>query len=482
MSPVKARPCARSFYQRHISVGIFVALLGVLDLTVVAVTGAVANWVHFDTLSIAGPRGFVIVLAVLIASFAFRYTKLHDRAALANPIAQIRRTITAMLIAAFVVFAVCYATNTLETVSRLWLGIWLLAAFLTLALSRPAVAGLYVMLEKAGAFSKRFAVFSTVSELDWLQEFLDRWNTNMSPSDTIEGVFLDYPELASERGFQSVNLVKGSVDDFLAWNKSHRVDSAIAVMSAANSRQVEPVLQKLRAISLNVDLVASRTDQEWAQCEIGKLAGLPATRIMTQPLNGGQFVLKRTMDVMIAGIALLLFAPLMLAIVIAIKISSPGPVIFRQDRHGFNNSIFQVLKFRTMHHTKEVRLDLTQARRNDPRVTRLGALLRKTSMDELPQLFNVLRGDMSIVGPRPHAVEHNNMFAEHIDGYSARHRALPGITGWAQVHGLRGETRTLEEMRQRVEYDLFYVEHWSLALDFKIMIMTFGCLVDSNAY
>lgn len=482
MSHVEAGLGVTSFRQRHASVGVFVVCLEIIDLTIIAATGLIANWFRFETWSFAGARGLLVILAVLVAYFVFKRIKLHDLSVLSNPFTQMRRSATAILLLAFVILAIGYATKTSEAISRLWMGGWLLGAYLALVLSRPAVAGLYRRLERAGVFLRRFVVFSTVAELDALQNFLDRWAKIALPSDTIVGVFLDHPDLAAKKGFRSQHLVKGAIDDFLEWSGNQRVDRAIAVVSPVDSKSMEPMLQKIRSVSLDLDLVAGQVDETWARREVGKIAGLPVIRIMTRPLDTGQFVLKRMEDLMIAGLALLFLGPLLLLITLAIKLDSPGPVLFRQVRHGFNNRPFYVLKFRTMYHTKKVLSDLSQARRNDPRVTRLGALLRKSSLDELPQLFNVLRGDMSIVGPRPHAVEHNDMYAQQIDAYLARHRIKPGITGWAQVNGLRGETNTLDKMHKRVEYDLFYVDHWSLTFDLKIIIMTIPCLVRYTAY
>jgi exopolysaccharide biosynthesis polyprenyl glycosylphosphotransferase len=181
-------------------------------------------------------------------------------------------------------------------------------------------------------------------------------------------------------------------------------------------------------------------------------------------------------------VVLTIAAPAMLLIAIAIRLDSPGPALYRQQRFGFNGNRFAVLKFRTMVASAGDQAP-AQARRGDPRVTRVGGLLRRTSLDELPQLLNVLRGDMSLVGPRPHAVSHNEYYAGLIDGYLARHRVKPGITGWAQVNGLRGETDTLEKMERRVEHDLHYIDNWSLLLDLEILVRTiFVGFVHRNAY
>jgi lipopolysaccharide/colanic/teichoic acid biosynthesis glycosyltransferase len=178
-----------------------------------------------------------------------------------------------------------------------------------------------------------------------------------------------------------------------------------------------------------------------------------------------------------------MIAPVMLLIAIAVKLDSPGPVFFRQRRYGFNNQLIEVLKFRTMYNHHRDELGERLASRNDPRVSRVGALLRKTSLDELPQFINVLRGEMSIVGPRPHALMAKAAGVPYQDAvreYAARHRVKPGITGWAQVNGWRGETETLEQIRKRVEHDLYYIENWSLRLDLKIIFLTVFAVISGR--
>jgi Undecaprenyl-phosphate glucose phosphotransferase len=185
-------------------------------------------------------------------------------------------------------------------------------------------------------------------------------------------------------------------------------------------------------------------------------------------------VVKTIEDRVLASLILVAIAPVMAAVAIGIKLTSPGPVFFKQKRYGFNNEIIEVFKFRSMH-VARCSADtgpVAQARKDDDRITPFGRFLRRTSLDELPQFINVVRGDMSIVGPRPHAVAHNEQYAKLIDEYLARHKVKPGITGWAQVNGLRGETDTLDKMERRVQFDLHYIENWSLALDLRIILMT----------
>jgi exopolysaccharide biosynthesis polyprenyl glycosylphosphotransferase len=200
------------------------------------------------------------------------------------------------------------------------------------------------------------------------------------------------------------------------------------------------------------------------------------------PRTWSQRFIKRVFDIVLGSIALLAFMPLFLITAIGIKIDSPGPILFRQRRRGFNGRPFQIFKFRTMY-VQEDGDNIVAAQRNDARVTRIGNWLRRTSIDELPQLLNVLRGTMSIVGPRPHALAHDNEFENLLDKYAYRHHVKPGLTGWAQVNGYRGEMRTIADIEERVKYDLWYIDNWSLATDIRILFMTVTEVVDGkNAY
>src|SRR5690606_32379061 len=215
---------------------------------------------------------------------------------------------------------------------------------------------------------------------------------------------------------------------------------------------------------------------------ITEVAGLPVLNLSATPMEGVNGLLKALEDRVLAALILLLIWPVMVAIAIGIKLSSPGPVIFKQHRYGLRGNKIEVWKFRTMT-VCENDDNVTQAKRNDPRVTRFGAFLRRTSLDELPQLFNVLQGRMSLVGPRPHAVAHNEQYRKLIGRYMLRHTVKPGITGLAQINGWRGETDSLDKMQKRVEYDLYYIENWSLWLDLKIIFLTlFKGLRHPNAY
>lgn len=201
------------------------------------------------------------------------------------------------------------------------------------------------------------------------------------------------------------------------------------------------------------------------------LGNIPLVVINDHPFYGGWWFLKKVEDLVLGTLILLLISPLLVLIALAVKFTSPGPILFKQRRHGLNGEVIKVLKFRTMTALDDGDVVL-QATKNDARITPIGKFLRRTSLDELPQFFNVLQGTMSIVGPRPHAIAHNEHYRQLISGYMQRHKVKPGITGWAQVNGLRGETDTLDKMKDRVEFDMYYINHWSLVLDLKIILLT----------
>jgi exopolysaccharide biosynthesis polyprenyl glycosylphosphotransferase len=238
----------------------------------------------------------------------------------------------------------------------------------------------------------------------------------------------------------------------------------------------------LGELPLGVHIVPVEELHALASLQIAKFDGLQTIQVCRPPLSMLDLCIKRTFDIIAATIGLIVLSPLFLIISIAIRLDSPGPVFFRNTRHGFNNEPIRVLKFRSMT-TVEDGESFTQATRNDPRVTRIGQIIRQTNIDELPQLINVLRGEMSLVGPRPHATAHNALFSAVITPLSRRHNVKPGITGWAQVNGYRGATDVLEKMQRRIEYDLYYIDNWSFLFDLKIIMMTlFSKRAYLNAY
>jgi Undecaprenyl-phosphate glucose phosphotransferase len=248
-------------------------------------------------------------------------------------------------------------------------------------------------------------------------------------------------------------------------------DDVIIIANQENYSTIPCLVRKLSELPINVHIVPPDSMELLATSRITEFGNVITFQVSSTPLSSFDLYIKRAFDIVVATAGLILFSPLLLCTAVAIKLDSPGPVLFRQTRHGYNKQTIKVLKFRTMT-TLEDGSDFKQVRRNDDRITAVGRTLRRTNIDELPQLINVLMGEMSIVGPRPHATAHNDMFEGRILPFARRHNVRPGITGWAQVNGARGETDTVEKMQERINYDLYYIDNWSLFFDVKIIVMT----------
>jgi putative colanic acid biosynthesis UDP-glucose lipid carrier transferase len=264
--------------------------------------------------------------------------------------------------------------------------------------------------------------------------------------------------------------------------RSQAIGRVYLALPISTAPRIRDLLQELRDTTASVYFVPNIFAFDLVQPRCVEISGMQAFSICDSPLQGMSGVWKRTFDVVLAIVTLVLTLPVLLAVALAIKQGSPGPVLFKQRRYGLNGEEILVYKFRSMTVCEDGTV-VAQATRQDPRITRLGALLRRTSLDELPQIFNVLEGKMSFVGPRPHAVAHNEEYRKLISGYMIRHKVRPGITGWAQVNGHRGETATVDKMHLRVQYDIDYLKNWSLWLDLKILARTVSTVVSGrNAY
>lgn len=253
-------------------------------------------------------------------------------------------------------------------------------------------------------------------------------------------------------------------------------------MSMKDETRLRDIISQLTDTTCSVLLIPDVFTFNILQSRTEEINGVPVVPLFDTPLNGINMVFKRIEDVVVSSIILLLISPVLCIIAVIVKVTSPGPVIFRQIRYGMDGKPIRVWKFRSMT-VMENDTKVIQATKNDVRVTKVGKFLRRTSLDELPQFFNVLFGQMSVVGPRPHAVSHNEQYRSLIQGYMLRHKVKPGITGLAQINGWRGETDTLEKMEKRIEYDLMYIRSWSVWLDLKIIFLTvFKGFVNKSAY
>ncbi len=276
--------------------------------------------------------------------------------------------------------------------------------------------------------------------------------------------------------------IKGDLDKLVAETKHGRVDVVYIALPLRAEPRINAIIRRLQDTTASVYLAYDFGGFDVLRAQWGQVGGVPVMSVVENPFHGIEGVTKRVEDLLIGSLIMSAIALPMLVIALVVRLSSKGPVFFRQRRYGLNGEEITVLKFRTMTVTEDG-AEVKQATRNDIRVTRVGHFLRRTSLDELPQFIQVLTGDMSIVGPRPHAVVHNEQYRSLIQGYMLRHKVKPGITGWAQVNGWRGETDTLEKMAKRVEYDLAYIRDWALWMDLKIIMLTvLGVFRGKNAY
>ncbi len=284
-------------------------------------------------------------------------------------------------------------------------------------------------------------------------------------------------ELIFDASLERDTLIAGvpvvhQLESFTQLVRAHRIKELWIVDARRQPVFIQQLLDAFRDDFVNIRVVPALDGHKLPEPAIVDCLGLPVLNLLAAPERGLRALPKAIFDRLFALCALCALAPLLVAIAVAIKCSSPGPVLFRQQRKGMNGQVFSIYKFRTMYQGADRPGSVTQARRNDVRITRIGRFLRSTSLDELPQFVNVLKGDMSIVGPRPHAVEHDEYYKDLVQHYMYRYRIKPGITGWAQVNGFRGETERIEKMAARVMLDIHYIQHWTLWLDLKIVYLT----------
>jgi putative colanic acid biosynthesis UDP-glucose lipid carrier transferase len=293
--------------------------------------------------------------------------------------------------------------------------------------------------------------------------------------------YFDDRDPGTPRGMPAEEFL-GRLDELAEYAKTHRVDLIYITLPMASQPRILKLLDELCDTTASIYFTPDIFLFDLIQGRMDTIGGLPALAVCETPFHGINGLVKRGSDIVLAALILLLVSPLMLAIALGVKLGSPGPALFKQRRYGVDGREIVVYKFRTMTVLEDGDV-ISQATREDPRVTPFGAILRRYSLDELPQFINVLQGRMSVVGPRPHAVAHNELYRKLIKGYMMRHKVKPGITGWAQVNGFRGETADLEKMRARIEHDLEYLRNWSLRLDLQIVLKTvFVVLKPQNAY
>ena len=379
------------------------------------------------------------------------------------------------------VVAVLHATSESASATSSWLLLWSTAALGLLSSGRVVVFSLLGKWGRAGRLHRNVAV---VGAGPIGQRLLAYLNGNRVARVKVVGVYDDRSGRLPPHCLG--HPIVGGIDDLLKDARTGLIDMIVVALPLSADWRLTEVMNKLMTVPVDVRLCPDLFGFQLGACRISHLGGVPLLNAADRPLRDWAGIVKEVEDRVLAAFILFLISPVLAAIATLIKLDSPGPVFFRQKRYGFNNELIEVWKFRSMYHHAQDKNAEQLTKKNDPRVTRLGSFLRRTSLDELPQFINVLRGEMSIVGPRPHALSAKAgrvLYQEAIKHYDARHRVKPGITGWAQVNGWRGETETIEQIQKRVEFDLYYIEHWSLWLDLKIIVRTIlGGFTGRHAY
>jgi putative colanic acid biosynthesis UDP-glucose lipid carrier transferase len=376
-----------------------------------------------------------------------------------------------------ILFLCAYATKSIDLFDHQVLVHW---AFITPALQWLAVFSgrYYLRREAAKPENRRTAVVVGAGALGVkvARAFQARGDIGMS----FLGYFDDRMDERVDR--EAVTKRLGSLAQVASYVREHSVHEVYVTLPLGSQPRIVQLLEQVQGTTASIYFVPDVFGISIIQGRLQDMNGVPVVGLCETPFTGTNRLVKRVSDVVLASIILVLISPLLLALAIGVKLSSPGPAVFRQRRNGLDGEEIVVYKFRSMRAQDNGDV-VPQATKDDQRVTPFGAFIRRTSLDELPQFVNVLQGRMSIVGPRPHAVAHNEMYRQLIKAYMVRHKVKPGITGWAQVHGLRGETDTIDKMQARVEYDLEYLRNWSLGLDLQIIARTIKVVFfDRNAY
>ena len=461
---------ARAFSPRSSPMRMMSGGLLAADVLLVLIMACAAHLLRYGGMALSLEIAVTSVLAAVLLANVLTLTGCYGRLLNTGTISQITRALQGwcLVFTAMLIFA--YLTKTSEQFSRVWVLTWFVLTMGGLVSARIWAATWLRHWRRMGKLARTVAVV----DLDGRGVALAGRLMNGSAGEMqLLGVFVPVPD----------GLRRNGIENLLGLARLFRVDEVIIAAGDGVAREVDALTLRLGAIPTNVRLSPPTPAITVSPRDASLLYGQPMLTLSSRPLGDWSRVAKRIEDLLISIAAIVFVAPLLAVAALAVKLDSAGPILFRQKRLGFNNNVITVYKFRTMTHRGKEDDDVPQAKRIDPRVTRVGRVLRRTSVDELPQLINVFRGEMSLVGPRPHALAHNDQYSALIDGYLGRHRVQPGITGLAQVNGCRGETDTLEKMQRRVDYDLAYIDAWCLPLDFKILFLTiFTTLFDRNAY
>jgi Undecaprenyl-phosphate glucose phosphotransferase len=482
LSPL-ARAIAAEPVSQAISPLVLAGVVRAVEFALIAAIGAVVYvYTVFPVEGFEWRYVFVDLAVAATAVTAFQLFDIYNTTAFRTQVHQLSRLCIAWTLAFLVALAIAFFIKFEDTISRSWAAGWYIAGLAALFADRLVLTSLVRRWARSGRLVRRVIIVGGGRE----GEALVRALAHEADSDLrICGVFDDRVGDRSPPVVAGIPKL-GTVDDLVEFTRRTRVDLILVSLPLTAEERVLHMVRKLWVLPVDVRLAAHMSKLRFRPRAYSYIGNVPVLDIFDKPIADWNMVLKSTFDHVAGALILIGLLPVMALTALAIRLDSPGPVFFRQRRLGFNNEVIEVFKFRSLHHKHADPTASKVVTKDDPRVTRVGRFIRKTSLDELPQLLNVLRGELSLVGPRPHAVEantSNKLWEEVVDGYFARHRVKPGITGWAQVNGWRGEVNTPEKLQNRVEHDLYYIENWSLLFDLYILLRTpFALLRTENAY
>ncbi|MDP2430933.1 MAG: undecaprenyl-phosphate glucose phosphotransferase [Pseudomonadota bacterium] len=460
----------RGMAQQH--AGIFEIAYRLLDFAMIAVTAWAAHWLYLGTPSPHALYLAVIGFGLVLAAWLFPAFDVYVPWRGASTFEEVRRISLAWAVVMSLLLIFFFATQSGAEFSRVWIGLWSGSAWLCLILNRMLLRAGLRWARRRGYNLRRIVI---VGSTELGAEIAQRIAMAPWAGLRVEGFFTDEVEnLAIER-----SRVLGTLHDLPGHVGQDCVDQVWIAMALKDEDRVREILYGLRHSTVDIKFVPDMFGFRLINHSTSEFAGLPILNLSASPMRGTNRLVKAIEDKLLASLILLFISPLLLLLAISVKFGSPGPVFYRQERVGWNGRPFMMLKFRSMPVNVEAGSGPVWARANENRATPFGAFLRRTSLDELPQFLNVLKGDMSIVGPRPERPVFVEKFKDEIPGYMKKHLVKAGITGWAQVNGWRGDT----DLAKRIEYDLYYIEHWSLWFDLGIIFQTlFRGFVHKNAY
>ena len=436
--------------------------------TLIAIT-----WAYGQVLT-----GYYLVLMIItffVSSYVYEQTAIYRSWRNGNLLEYVRDTLVGWSIVIAVLLLLNFAADFSYHYSTRVILTWFIVTPIALLISHIAVRVIADEMRKEGGLRSAVIVGANETSLKLAKRIAEFPYLLID----IRGFF---DERDDNRVPEGLGLRLGGITDVAGYARKHNIQMIFISLPMSAQPRIREIIDDLHDATASIYFLPDVYVFDLMQARFNNVGGIPLVAVCESPFSGLDSVVKNVSDFVLALVFLVLLSPLMLCIALAVVLTSPGPAIFRQRRYGLNGEEITVYKFRSMT-VREDGSDVVQAQKNDSRVTKIGAFLRRTSLDELPQFFNVLQGRMSIVGPRPHAVAHNELYRKLIKGYMLRHKVRPGITGWAQVNGMRGETEVLDKMQGRIDHDLYYLQNWSIWLDLWIIMRTVWVVLRrDNAY